>query len=67
MKHPLPSPDLDSARVLKTTEVATMLGCKPETIRRWANAPDAPLRPIGTPGQLRFLAADVRRLLEGRR
>lgn len=54
-------------QTVDTDEAATLLGKKPQTLRRWACEGSAPegLRPRKVLGRLRWSVAEIRALLAG--
>ena len=51
--------------VMPTSEAATAINRKPQTLRRWACLEDGPIRPIRINGRLAWRVADLQALLRG--
>ncbi len=71
--HPALSPDefrhlherTGVEQTVDTAEAATLLGRKPQTLRRWACDGSGPIRPRKVNGLLRWSVAEIRALLGG--
>jgi hypothetical protein len=49
---------------LTTTEAATYLNRRPQTLRKWAAYDNGPIRPIRVNGRLLWPVPDIRRMLQ---
>jgi len=52
--------------IVSTSEAATVLARRPQTLRRWACFESGPIQPIRIHGRLGWLVSDLQSLLSGR-
>lgn len=62
-KQHYPSLSEETRATLSTPEAAYHLNRKPQTLRRWVWAGNAPIKPIRVHGRLAWPVADIKRLM----